>query len=114
MRGEPFRNIFCHLLGAIIGISVFTVPGSVEAAYTHGQQPGGHLLITEVYLDCDGEFQTIEIYGNRFLFGSDPVVMLGDYPDPLLIVGPTTDNQIFMRRQIRENAAPFRYNGQSF
>ncbi|MDX2419223.1 MAG: hypothetical protein QNK19_17325 [Xanthomonadales bacterium] len=83
-----------RLLAAIIGISVFSFPGPVGAKITHGELPGKHLLITEVYLDCDNVVQTIQIYGDDFLFGGSPVVMLGDYADPLFIVGPATDNQI--------------------
>lgn len=96
MSRLTFNCFAIRLLAVLIAISVFSFPGSVGAQDSHSELPGNHLLITEVYLDCDSEFQTIMIYGDDFLFGGSPVVMLGDYTDPLFIIEPASDNQILV------------------
>jgi hypothetical protein len=44
------------------------------------------LEITEVFVDFDPNPDLAFIYGKNFDKGGDPVVLLGDYPDPLFVV----------------------------
>ncbi len=94
MRVEQFKKKPYLLLATIVGISTILMPQPLQAKVTDGQLPGGHLQITEVYLDCDIAVPTLQIYGNDLAFGGSPVVTLGDFPDPLLIIEPATDQQI--------------------
>jgi hypothetical protein len=57
--------------------------------------PGGHLNISQVLVDDPNDPTSITIVGTDFLFGPDaPTVTLGEYVDPLVIVGVPTNETI--------------------
>ena len=57
--------------------------------------PGGHLNISQVLVDDPNDPTSITIVGTDFLFGPDaPIVTLGEYVDPLDIVGDPTNEEI--------------------
>ncbi len=65
------------LLAAIILSMTLAAGSAVLAAPAEGQQPGGHLKISEVFVDFGVE--TILITGEDFDFGPGPlIVTLGD------------------------------------
>ncbi len=73
-------------------VSIFLL---LIASLAAAKPPGGHLNINQVLVDDPNEPTSIEIVGEDLLFGSDgPVVMLGEYVDPLVIVGVPTDEVI--------------------
>ena len=69
-----------HLLGFLF--CVLVVGGAVGA---EEQEPLKALMITEVFISYDPAPDLVFIYGKNFDNGGDPVVKLGDYPDPLFV-----------------------------
>lgn len=57
--------------------------------------PGGHLNISQVLVDDPNDPTSITIVGTDLLFGPDvPTVTLGEYVDPLVVVGVPTNETI--------------------
>ena len=57
--------------------------------------PGGHLNISQVLVDNPNDPTSITIVGTDFIFGPEaPTVTLGEYMDPLVIVGVPTNETI--------------------
>jgi hypothetical protein len=65
-----------------------------------GAGPGGHLRITEVYVDCDNAAETIQIFGQDLTFRGVPVVTLGGFPGPLAIIDLISDSEILVEAPI--------------
>ena len=73
---------FAALLSSL-GLTVLAAP------------PGGHLNISQVLVDDPNDPTSITIVGTDFLFGPEaPTVTLGEYVDPLEIVGVPTNDTI--------------------
>ena len=73
---------FAALLSSL-GLTVLAAP------------PGGHLNISQVLVDDPNDPTSITIVGTDFLFGPEaPIVTLGEYVDPLEIVGVPTNETI--------------------
>lgn len=70
------------LLSAL-GLTVYAAP------------PGDHLNISQVLVDDPNEPTSITIVGTGFLFGPEaPTVTLGEYVDPLFVVGVPSNDTI--------------------
>lgn len=77
---------------ALLSVSVFVLLLISQAL---AAPPGGHLNINQVIVDDPNNPTAITIVGEDLLFGaSGPSVTLGEYLDPLIIVGTPTDQVI--------------------
>jgi hypothetical protein len=75
------------LLHLSIAVFFLSLGVTVSAA-----PPGGHLNISQVLVDDPNDPTSITIVGTDFLFGPEaPTVTLGEYVDPLIIVGDPTN-----------------------
>lgn len=78
---------------AVLILSLLTFPVVISQALA--MPPGGHLSVSEVFVDNPTVPTTLLIHGDDFLHGPHvPVVTLGDY-GPLNIVGEPTNNLIY-------------------
>ncbi len=93
---SKIRHALHFIMGGILLCSLSLNGPTALAAQPKPTPPGNHLNITEVLVDFDGEGVpvSITITGEHFDFGGPLEVTLGDFPNPLDLIGTPSATEI--------------------